>query len=407
MKSIQRRTKIAGVVGVVFVAAAVLWWAVAVPKLVKYPTDLDASPHYAGTFTVYVDPATTAPLATPLDLPLTVDRHIQAVGAQSGANRVVVDETITQHAGSLVNTTQHNVYVMDRSTLQNVADPRAYAFDPANVVDRSGAYRLNLPFDTSTTSTYTIYKNEIAGTYVMRGDLTEPTTHEAGLDLQRFQTSVVDAPLSPAYLKELGKSVSLPSSLTLDQLKPQLKTMGVDVDALLAAMTPYLTPDDLATLTQIAARPIGLQYLLSFGGNVAVEPTTGAEVDVAVTESIGARPVMPDLPALQTILTHYPNVPEAAAAGQALAKLGTAPPVKLFSYHYQQTPASVADIAHQVSSMRNQVRLAKVYVPIGLSIVALLCFGFAAATFLLHRRVPLDVRHEPHALEHIPERERV
>ena len=59
-----------------------------------------------------------------------------------------------RRAGDIVDATQTNVYVMDRRTLQNVADDRAYAFDPSNVVDRSGAYRLNLPFDTSSDSTY-------------------------------------------------------------------------------------------------------------------------------------------------------------------------------------------------------------------------------------------------------------
>lgn len=402
----QRRTRIVGAIGGAFVAAALLWWAFAVPRLVKYPTDLDASPHYAGTFTLYVDPATAAPLATPQQVPLTIDRHIQSIGSQSGADLVVVDETIDMHAGALVNTTQHNVYVMDRSTLANVADPRAFAFEPSNVVDRSGAYRLNLPFDTSSSASYTVYKNEIAATYQMHGDSAQPTTKEAGLDLQRFVTSVSDVPLSDAYVTALSKSVPLPSALTLDQLKPQLKQMGVDVDALLSAMTPYLTPDDTTTLLKIASNPIGLKYVLSFDGTAAVEPTTGAEVDVGVHEMVGAHPQMPDLPTLQTILTHYPNVPEAKTAGDALAKLSTAPAVSLFSYQYQQTPESVADIGGQVSSMRDQIRLARVYVPYGLLALGVIGLAAAALMFFQHRHELLHVRHEPPEMERIPEPER-
>jgi Porin PorA len=117
--------------------AALFWWAVGVPALVKYPTDLDVNPRYEGTFSVHVDPTTGAPLATPLELPLTVDRHIRAVGDESGAGTVVVEETIAQEAGDLVDTTQTNVYVMDRRTLKNVVDDRAYAFDPENVCSRA------------------------------------------------------------------------------------------------------------------------------------------------------------------------------------------------------------------------------------------------------------------------------
>lgn len=395
-------------VGIGLAVTALLWWTLAVPALVKYPTDVNVSPRYEGTFTVFVDQATFAPLATPQQLPLTIERHIQAIGDQSGSSKVLVDETITQHAGSVVNTTQHNVYVMDRSTLQNVADPRAYAFDPSNVVDRSGTYRLNLPFDTNFGSTYQIYKNEIGTTYQMHGDTANPSSTLEGLDLKNFTTSVSEVPLTPAYIAELGKSVKLPESLTLDQLKPQLKQLGVDVDALLGAMTPYLTPAELSSLVQIAGKPIPLQYVLSFDGHAAVDTMTGAEVDVNATESIGARPVMADLPALQAILANHADVPEAAAAGKALQTLGTAPATKLFSYTYKQTPASLAAIASEVKSNRSQVMLAKRYVPAGLLGLALVAF-LTSAFVVWHRRPEqvLDVRISPPAMEQIPEREHV
>src|SRR5581483_10187662 len=155
------------------------------------------------------------------------------------------------------------------------------------------------------------YKNEIGTTYQMKLDASNPTTHEEGLDLTNFTTTVSEVPLTPAYLAELGKSVKLPATLTLDQLKPQLKQMGVDVDALLASMSPYLTADELSTLAQIAAKPIPLTYVLSFSGKAAVDTMTGAQVDVADSEWIGARPQMADLPALQAILANHSNVPEA------------------------------------------------------------------------------------------------
>lgn len=172
-----------------FVAVALLWWVLAVPIFVKYPTDLDVTPRYAGTFTLFVDRTTAAPLATPLHVPLDIERHIRALVGESGSSRVVVEETIRQKAGDLVDATQTNVYVMDRRSMQNVADDRAYAFDPSHVVDRSHAYRLNVPFDTSSDSTYTIYKNEIAATYEMRASIATPTTDKAGLHLRNFTGS--------------------------------------------------------------------------------------------------------------------------------------------------------------------------------------------------------------------------
>jgi hypothetical protein len=386
------------------VATALLWSGFAVPRLVKYPTDLDVTPRYQGVFTLFVDPTTAAPLATPRQVRLDIERHIRSLGDESGASRVVVEETITQRAGDIFDATQANVYVMDRRTLQNVADDRAYAFDPSNVVDRSGAYRLNLPFDTSPGSTYEIYKNEIGTTYEAGADTTTPTTDVAGLHLHNFVASATEVPLDDAYLAELNKIVALPESLTLDQLKPQLKAAGVDVDAVLSALAPVISPADLATLAQIAAQPIPLQYVLSFEGTTGVETTTGAEVDVSATEWVGAKPVPADPAALQALIGHYPDVPEAVAAGEALATLSTAPATKLFEYRYQQTPASVADIADEVKSLRNQIRLVELYVPVGLSVAALLSLAVGAFVYG-HRRGPtIDVRVAPPAVNPAPER---
>ena len=226
--------------------------------------------------------------------------------------------------------------------------------------------------------------------------------------MKYFTTSVSEAPLTPAYLRELAKSVELPATLTLDELKPQLKALGVDVDTLVPVLTPSLSSSELSTFLQIAAKPIQMRYVLSFSGRAAVEPTTGAEVQVAVTEAIGVHPELPDLPALQAILANHSNLPMAGTAAKALETLSTAPATKLFEYRYDQTPASVADIAGQVKSNRNQVILVKRYVPFGLLGAALV--AFAASGLVLWRRrpvQPVDVRISPPAIEQIPEREHV
>jgi Porin PorA len=365
-RSNHRYPRTALLVAAGFALAALGWMVIGVPTFVKYPTDLEASPRYEGSFRAFVDLSMT-PLAEPVVMPLTVDRHIEAIGDESGSSRVLVRETIDQKAGDLVDTTQTNEYVMDRSTLENVSDDRAYSFDAANTVDRSGAYRLNLPFGTSSDETYEIYKNEIDDTYVMRPDTANPTSHVEGLDLSNFTASLDEAPLSDAYLAELSKVVTLPETVTLDQLEPHLRTAGIDVDALVAALTPVLSAEDAATLSALAAEPIPLEYVLSFDGTAAVEPVTGAEVRVANAETVGARPVLASLPTLQGVLSHYPDIPEAAAASTALDGLATAPATRLFRFDYEQTPASVADIADQARSMRAQVLAAKVWLPLALA----------------------------------------
>ena len=72
-------------------------------------------------------------------------------------------------------------------------------------------------------------------------------------------------------------------------------------------------------------------------------------------------------------------------AGARLDGLATAPATPLFTYTYEQTPGSVADIAGEASSMRNQVLLAKVWVPSGLAATAVLSLVVGAAVYW-HRR---------------------
>ena len=394
----HRYPRTALVAGAFFALAALVWMVVGVPTFVKYPTDLDATPRYEGTFTVLVDATTAAPLAEPMELPLTVERHIEALdgdeetaGVSSGATRVVVRETIDLQAGDLLAATQVSQYVMDRSTLENVADDRAFAYDPANVVDRSGAYRVNLPFDTAGDGTYPIYQNEIDDTYEMVPDGAGTTVLE-GLDVETFTADKTEAPLSDTYLQTLNEMVPLPESLTLDQLEPHLLAAGIDVGAVTAALAPVLTPEDAAAYAEFAGQPIGLEYMMSFTGQAAIEPVTGAQVKVDVTsESVGARPVLTDLPALQEILSHYPDVPEAVTTSAALDDLATAPAIPLFEYSYSQTPASVAEVADMTRELRSEVLLAKVWLPLGLAAAALTSLAVGLVVFLRRRPRPLDL----------------
>lgn len=387
----HRFPRTALLIGAVLVVVLVAWVLVGIPALVKYPTDLEADQAFEGTFTVLVDPTSTAPLEQPLVLPLQVDRHIEAIGEESGANEVVVRETIEEHAGDLVDITQVNQYVMDRSSVENVADERAYAFEPENVVDRSGAYRLHLPFDTSRDETYAVYSPETDTTYTVAVDPAQPTSDVEGLTLSNFLANESEVPVTDAYLQDLGKAVPLPRELTLEQMDPHLLAAGIDVDALLAALLPVLAPEDAAILVQFAEQPIGLEYVLSFSGRLGVEPVTGAEVRVSVAESIGARPQLDTLPDLLAVLGRYPQVPEAAAAAEALQVLAEGPAIALFEYAYDQTPASVADIADDAAAMRTQILLAKVWLPVGLTVAALLAFGIGTVVFLRRRPRPLDL----------------
>jgi hypothetical protein len=366
------------VLGLVLVAGSFVWRSVAVPKLVKYPTDLDETPKYAGTVSIFLDPKTNTPLSTPVVAPLAVSRHIKADGAQSDSDSVLVTETIDLAAEGQFSGTIDAVYVMDRRKAVNLTDPRTWAFTPDNVVDRGGAYRLQFPFDLPF-APVKIYKNEIAGTYMA----TPVSTGKVeGLDVITFAAEKAPVPVSPAYLTQLDKLTPLPRELTLDQLKPILLANGVDVDKLLPALLPKLSPEDTQALVALAGAPIKLAYLFGFQGTSSVEKTTGSIVDVKDVETLYVTPDASALPPLIAVLGKYPDVPEAVTALDNLQKLA-ANPVKVFTNDFSQTPESIADIADDVRDAADQKKLAESTLPTGLLVggivlvlVGIVLYGF-------------------------------
>ena len=94
-----------------------------------------------------------------------MNRHIEALPAESGAHDVVVRETITFEVEGLPEATQVHQYVMDRSTNVNLNDGRAWAYESSNVLDRAGAYWIAMPADVDTTSPVRMYKDEIGATF--------------------------------------------------------------------------------------------------------------------------------------------------------------------------------------------------------------------------------------------------
>jgi hypothetical protein len=330
--------------------------------LVKFPTDVDEYPRYEGTFALFVDPATAAPLVEPTISDLAVDRRVEAVPAESGADLVVVRETIAHQVEGLPAASQSHQYVMDRGTNANVSDSRAWAFDEANVVDRSGTFRVAMEKDLDSTSQVTMYKDEIGGAYTAIGGPESEVVN--GLHLVGFRASGTLEPLSDAYLRNLDAVVPLPRSLTFDQLKPSLIAAGVPVDETLVALAEVATRDDLAALAALVAEPIPLEYVDTFNGSTFVEPDTGAIVDVAsVVERVSARPAPDAVSPLLRILQRYRDDPTIAAAIEGLDQLATEP-LPVFEYRYAQTSASAEEIAASVAEKRDLMRLAERTIPL-------------------------------------------
>jgi hypothetical protein len=375
------------VVGVLLVVGSFVWSSVVVPKLVKYPSDVDETPVYQGTVTLYVDPATTAPLDPPKQFPLEVSRNIKVVGSSSSL--VVVKETASLKATGLFDSVQEQQYVMNRRSMQNVKDDRAWAWNPQNVVDRSPDYRINFPLDNKSVTT-PIYSNEQAATYDANPDPANPSGTIEGLPVHNFVADYGFKPASEAYLAALDTSLSapLPRQLTLDKLGPLLATAGIDISKLLPALLPALSDADRNTIVALAQQPVKLVYQYKGSGADAAETSTGGIVEVRdVKQTLAASPDPSLAPALTALLSRYTQVagvPEAIANFQKLA----AQPITIFENTFSQTPASVKDIAASVRDNADSKELAETTVPLVMLVVGGVLAVLGIALFFLWRKRP-------------------
>ena len=372
--------------GALFLVAALIWWLVAVPLLVRYPDDLDTTLHYRGTVTFNVDPETGAPLADPIDVPLTIDRRIAVV--DSTLAEAVVAETITTTFGATEQVDRHS-YVLDRRSMRFESGARSYAYGADNVVDRSGMYRVNLPMEVDIGDRYRIWNNETGAFYRLESAGGEATV--AGEKVLRFKGSLPNQPVAPYYAEVLEER-GLPSEATLAQLAPQLKAAGIDVAKVVPALATVLKPADLAAVNQVLAKPIPLRYTFSFRGEIGVEPETGAIVQLrGVDETIAVQPDLSAVLGLVPILTPYAANPVIQQVGAGVSALAQRPPSPVYRVRYSQTPASVRATMAEAQDQLDKIVLAERYVPWTLAALGVVLLAAGALVWRRSRPTPVPV----------------
>jgi hypothetical protein len=383
--------------GIAGITASVLWRSRAVPELVRYPTNLDVTQELRGTLTQFFDADTASALAVPRQAPLSITRLLRSSPDPSDRERVIVLERLTittDGPTEEIEVDQRHQYVMDRTTLENVDDARAWAFTPANTVDRSGSFRLNFPFDTATGRSYPVYKNEYEVEYEA-----QPITAAAdipGVSLTGFEAEVGPYPLSEAYLDALDEIVELPDELTVDELRPVLGQRGVDVDAtVLALLGVPEAADDLTTLAALIAQPLPLRYVGTSSGSDLVDIETGAVVSITgVVEDVFAQPDPAALPPIVDILSKYTDLAPVASALAGLQSF-VDDPIPVFRTEYAQTDTSVTEVAERVRDQRRRIDLVENTVPLVLTIaggaIGLLGLFLVFAPRRSPRLPPIDI----------------
>ena len=375
------------VVGIVALVVGMLWTPFARQRWVKFPGHLDVTSHLEGTYTLFVDPQTGAPAATPVRLPLVIDARLQSEPG-GGASTVVLRETSTTSIAGRAQT-QQNQYVIDRHTMRNLKSPLSWSGSPAQVVDRSGSYSVTFPFGAS--GHYRMWDDQTGATYDIGAT---GSTKVDGLSSVVFTGT--EAPT-------VYHAVGFPATLTPAAFRAQLQGAGVDLAAVARQLAAILTPAEMRQVSAALAAPVPLVYRWSVASESDVHGRTGATLAIpSRVERLTVQPDLSGLTALAPVFLAHASDPTIGSLLSRLAGAGAAPPQPVFEIAYHSTPASTASIVHYLHSKLWQLDLVETWIPWSLRVVGVLMI--AVAVVLLRRRAPGAPVGEP-PLPAPPERE--
>lgn len=381
----MRRTAIAAIVaGLVLCLGAIAWGPLVEPRLVKLPDDVDRTDRFEGTFTTFVDAATGAPLDTPVELPLTVERSVRTVPGETDDDVSLLEEvrTTTYGGRELVQTSR---YAVDRRTMRNVADDRAWSLEPGNVEDRSGTYYLSLPMGLdSTGEQLRVWKPEAGAAYPL---VSAGTGEAAGIDVVQLRRQLPERFPVSANQQALLQAQGLPAELTPQQAVAQLQAAGIDVSAALGVLAQVLPEEQLAAIRAALSRPVPLQYFVYGEGLVSAEASTGAPVSLTgIVDGIAVQPDLSALAALAPALVDNADIPAVAQLAASLQQLVEQPPQPVYELRYDQTADSVAVAAADAADRADDVELATTTIPWGLGLVGGVLVALGLVLLVIGRR---------------------
>ncbi len=350
-------SKILIVLGILLVVASILWWAIAVNVMVKFPTGVDSAPVYEGDVLIYLNPLNNEFLKEPLKAPLSIVREIKSVDDLYTSDRAVVEERITQTIGipGAAAIIDESGYVLDRKSMENVSDSaNSWAYERGNVVDRSGTYYINFPFDLSKDKTYKVSDNKSGSSYEIAVEKDGEEEDLEGLRVYNFRGELPLSPAVQAYVKHM----EYPEEIDFEKLKAIMEAKGMDVNALMALLQSALSPEELQFLQAGLARPIKLRYFYYTSGRASLEPRTGSII--RLRDVIEGVKVAPDLDQLLQLLDKYSGNEKMAAAIKSIKEMEPQP---VYEARYSQTEESIKEAAAEASDNINKINWVKVYVP--------------------------------------------
>lgn len=382
-----------GLVGIVLVVVAIVWWAAIAPLLVKLPSDINTPMDFEGTLTYSVDPTTKQPLPAgqEVKVPFTALRTFASVGNEYTSGTAVCSDTIAMTVAGQERPAQVTQYALDRKTRKCVQSDQNWAYSPKIILnDRVGHYGPLFPGGLHVGDTLSAFFNDVNTAFDIKvvdkiKDYNGLGVTAIKIDATRPATDYYP-PIAQAFLGGQG----LPMELTFAELSAQLKAKGLDLEALLGALATVAAPEDLQALMAMTQQPVNITYKQAGNDIIYVEEKTGATIGATFDRTTSMQVDTGGLMQAFGIISKYatdPTVgPAIAKIVQAAGQLAQAGPTPVFNQNMSIIKASEAKLAADAKDKSSLVGWAKLWIPLIIVIVGALLV--LAGGFLFFRRRP-------------------
>ncbi len=382
-----------GVVGIVLVVVAIVWWAVIAPSLVKLPSDINTPMDFEGTLTYYVDPATGAPLpeGKEMAVPFTALRTFASVTDLYTSGTAICSDTIVLNVGGQARPAQVTQYALDRSSRKCVESDQNWAYAPQIVLnDRVGNYGPLFPGGLSVGESLSAFFNDVNKAFDVK--VAEKIADYNGLGVTAMKVDATRpaadyyAPVAQAFLGSQG----LPMEITFAQLSAQLKAQGLDLEALLGALAQVAAPEDMQALQAVTQQPVKLVYKQEGADMIYIEQMTGATVGATFDRTTTMQMDTANLLQAFAIIGKYAQDatvgPAIQQVMQAAGQLAQAGPSKVFNQKMSIVAASEAKLAADAKDKSGLMGWAKLWIPLIIVIVGALLVLLAGLLLMRGRK---------------------
>lgn len=381
-----------GIVGVVLIAVAIVWWVVLAPSLTKLPSDINVTMDFEGTLTQYVDSATGQglPAGQEVAVPFKVLRTFVSVSDLYSSDTAVCRDTIAMTVAGQERPAQITQYALDRKSRLCVASNENWAYSPNIVLnDRVGHYGPLFPGGLKVGDTLSAFFNDVNKAFAVKVAEKIENYNGLGITAMKIDATRPAAEYYPAIAQAVLGGQGLPLELTFAQLSAQLKARGLDLDALMAGLAMVAVPEDLQALQAITQKPIKVIYKQESGDVIYIEERTGATVGADFDRTTTMSLDTANLLGAFAIIGKYANDPTVGpaiqAAMQAAGQLGQAASTKVFNQSMSIISASERNLATEARDKASLLSVVELWVPLVIVIVGVILLALGVLLLLRAR----------------------